>query len=273
MNFTHATIFTSLCGCLTALSLAQESVPAVVATIPVGISETTPEPRPAIEMLPSDFLDCVSQQSKARWRQLYREPAASAPPTERLRVAFTLGGLLADSHLALQAGDAQQVKNINQDVLKYCSSLGLADKVSPMLMSGSKMAEGQDWTALRPKLTETYELVEKLLYDQRDEDPAELVHLGMWMRLFEITATVIQADTEMQNKTLCVGSVPLLDVLVVRYEKLSQTSRENPDIAVIGNTLSLLQKHWSGTDGRPNQELIDLTLEKVRFVNGKLTLK
>lgn len=226
-----------------------------------------------IEMQPSDFLDSVSQQAKARWRQLYREPAAAAPPTERLRVAYTLGGLIADSHLALQAGDAQQFKNINQDLLRYCSSLGLADKVGPSLMGESKMAEGEDWAELRPRLEDKRVLVEKLLQDQRDDDLAVLVNLGMWLRLFEITSAVVVGDPEAQNKTLCIGSLPLLEVLLIRFDSLSDHVREDNTISIIGNTLHLLLKHWAAVEGQPSDELVFMTADKVKFVNGKLTLK
>lgn len=226
-----------------------------------------------IEMQPSDFLDSVSQQAKARWRQLYREPAAAAPPTERLRVAYTLGGLIADSHLALQAGDAQQFKNINQDLLRYCSSLGLADKVGPSLMGESKMAEGEDWVELRPRLEDKRVLVEKLLQDQRDDDLAVLVNLGMWLRLFEITSAVVVGDPETQNRTLCIGSLPLLEVLLLRFDSLSDHVREDSTISIIGNTLHLLLKHWAAVEGQPSDELVIMTADKVKFVNGKLTLK
>jgi len=224
-------------------------------------------------MLPSDFLDCVSQNTKTRWRMLYRDPNTAAPPAERLKVAFTLGGLLADSYLALQAGHAQQFKNTNQDVLKYCSSLGLTDKVGPMLMSGSKMAEGEDWAALRPKLNETHVQIEQLLKEQRDEDLAVLVHLGMWIRLFDITTTIVQADKELSNKTLCIGSLPLLSDLVARYSTLSGTMKQDPSVIVVGNTLVLLEKHWGAAEGRPSQEVVDMTLEKVKFLINKMTVK
>jgi len=268
---------------LTCVSLAQSVLPApVVEAVPPSQAAPPKPPAPAVvppnpqataDMLPSDFLDCVSQNTKARWRMLYREATTAAPPAERLKVAFTLGGLLADSYLALQAGHAQQFKNINQDVGKYCSSLGLADKIKPMLMGGSKMAEEEDWPALRSKLNDTHLEIEKLLNEQRDEDLAILVHLGMWIRLFDITTTVVQGDPELQNKTLCIGSIPLLTDLVTRFSKLSQPTKEDPSVAVIGKTLQLLEKHWAATEGRPTQEIVEMTLEKVRFLLGKLTIK
>ncbi len=229
---------------------------------------------PNFELMPSDFLDSVQQQAKARWRSLYAPTSLAAPPTDRLRVAFTLGNLIAESYLALQASDSQHFRNINQDIQKYCNSLALADKVTPLLMAGSKMAESEDWTTLRDRLEETQKLIEKLLRDQRDEDLALLVRLGMWFRLFEITTTIIQGEPSVQNKTLCIGSLPLLDDLNLSFEKLSAAARAENAIALIGNTLQLLQKHWAATESANTpQDTVDMTLEKVRFLIGKLTLK
>ncbi len=79
----------------------------------------------------------MGKQAKARWRQLYRE-APPAAPSERLRVAFTLGALVADSYLALKAGDAQQFRNTNQDLINYCRVLGMGGKGAPGFLSAAE---------------------------------------------------------------------------------------------------------------------------------------
>ena len=57
------------------------------------------------DQTPADFLDGIGSRVKARWRQLYRD-GPPPPSTVRPLSAFTLGGLVADSFLALQAADA-----------------------------------------------------------------------------------------------------------------------------------------------------------------------
>lgn len=242
-----------------------------------GVSTVVAEVDGVVEVgpgtLPADFLDKVSLDAKVRWRSLYREPAAAAPPMERLKVAFTLGGLIADSHLAFKAGDAQQFKNINQDILRYCSSLALTDKLTPLVMGESKMAESQDWVAVRPMLHEKRVLIEKLLGEQRDEDQATLVNLGMWFRLFEVTSEVVLADAEAKDRKICVGSPALLESLAIRYETLSEKAREDESVAVIGKTFGQLMRRWPLLEGEPTDELVGFTAVKVKGVNEKLTLK
>jgi hypothetical protein len=223
-------------------------------------------------MLPGDYLDCVGQKVKARWRQLYREtpPAASS---ERLRIAFTLGCLMAESHLAVQAGDAQQFRNNNQEVLKLCSVLGLADKISSDLMASSKMAETEDWPALRKQVLQTQQRIETVLKEQRDEDPAILMGIGLWVRMLDISTSLVVADPDLQDKSLCIGSVSMLNELVTRYERLTEPSQQNESIAWIGGVLEMLQRHWTTAEGRPTPELVQMTFDKLKFLIGKVEAK
>jgi len=220
---------------------------------------------------PADFLDSVGQQTKTLWRRLYRE-APPPPSTDRLRVAFTLGGIIADCYLTLQASDAQKFKDTNQDVHTYVKVLGMGEKLSPALLSERKMAETEDWMNTRRQVGDIQVQIEKLLVSQKDEDLAVLVDLGMWMRLFEITTSVFQNNPELNNRTLCIGSKALLDDLKARYDKMSEATRKNEGVTHLGSTLDLLQRHWESAGAHPEQDIVDLTHEKVAFLMGRLTL-
>lgn len=249
---------------------------AVVALLLCGsalMAQEAPAPAgPNLALTPGDFLDNVGQQAKARWRQLYRAapPAASS---ERLRVAFMLGALVGDSYLAQKAGDAQQFKNTNQDLINFCRVLGMGEKVTPGFLGAAKAAEREDWPTVRKLVTESQVLIEKLLNDQRDEDLAALVDLGMWMRLFEITTAIVVNDEEIKNKTICIGSVPLLNSLKARYDKLSEMTRTNEAISKLGNVLDVLQRHWANTDGHPGPDVVTITSEKLNYLMNRLTMQ
>lgn len=220
---------------------------------------------------PADFLDNVGQQTKTLWRKLYRD-APPTPSSDRMRVAFTLGGLLADCYLTLQANDAQKFKDTNQDVQSYVRVLGLFEKLNPSLLAQRKMAEGEDWMNTRRQVGDVQVQIEKLLVAQKDDDLAILVDLGMWMRLFQITTSVFLNDTDLPNKTLCIGSMPLLNDLKARYDKLTETARQNDAVAQLGNTLGLLQRHWEANVEHPPADLVQLTFEKIAFLMGRLAL-
>ena len=262
------------CSVAVATSFLVAGAIAVHADPPLQEDQTFEVKRAVLmqEMNPSDFLDAVGQQTKALWRQHYRD-RPPLPSMERLRVSFTLGGLIADGYLALQAGDPQQFKNNNQDILNYCRVLALAEKVSPGVLAQSKMAETKDWEAVRKQVAETQTFIEQQLRDQRDEDLAILVNLGMWMRLLEITSTLVVNDEEIQNKTLTIGSLPLIQELVLRFNKLGEASKKEDGVSNIGALLEYLADRWGNKPGPPSNELVHRTNEKLIALMAKITLK
>jgi hypothetical protein len=248
---------------------------AAPAAVPAAVPATAPAALPGSAiagMQPADYLDYVGQNVKARWRQLYREgpPPASV---ERLGVAFTLGGLMAESYLAVQAGDAQQFRNNNQEVQKLCNVLALSDKIGPDINAGSKMAEGADWPALRKQVLQTQQHIESVLDEQRDEDLAILMDIGLWFRLFDMSTALVIADPALQNKTLCIGSVAMLNEVVARYERLTETARSNEAIALVGGVLEMLQRRWTNAGGNATDELVQFTHEKLKYVIMKVEAK
>ncbi|MFZ4765798.1 MAG: hypothetical protein ACOYMN_12675 [Roseimicrobium sp.] len=221
---------------------------------------------------PADFLENAAKQLKARWRQHYR-PSPPTPSPNRMHVAFAIGTMVADNYLAFQARDAQQFRNNSQDLLNYCRVLGIAEKLSPYVMSGSKMAETEDWPALRSKIFETQEHIVALLMEQRDDDPSKLVTLGLWFRLLDITASLAADDTELKDKMVTIGDLGVIESLVTHYKSLTEATRADEDLALAGNALELLQRHWTGQANQPTQELVELTRTKLKFVITKVTDK
>jgi hypothetical protein len=232
---------------------------AVVPEPPVWTSDQTP----------ADFLEKVSGRLKVRWRQHYRDPAP-VPSNERVRGAFVLGSLLADSFIALQASDAQQFKNTNQDVLNYTRTLGLSDKLSPRLMSQGKLAETETWAELRQQVVDGHMELNRLLHEQRDDDLAVFVDLGLWLRLLQVVTTVVTETDEAAKFPLCIGSPKLLAELQTRWGSLPAEARAIDQIDKIGHTLDYLTKQWQ-PDGTPDKALVTKTREKLADLLTRIT--
>ena len=225
------------------------------------------------EQTPVDFLDIVGLQTKARWRQLYRPPPPT-PSTDRPRAAFTLGGLLSDGFLALQAEDAQQFRNTNQDILSYCRVLGLGDKVSPRIMSMAKLAESSKWDDLRQESVDGQQELARLLREQRDDDLAVLVDLGAWMRVLEISSSLVTDAPEPSVKSLCVGSLELLKDMKLRFTQLSKRVQTHENLKFVGELLDTLIEGWTTVGTRePSQKFVTKTRDRVASTMKKLTLK
>lgn len=203
---------------------------------------------PAItEQTAADFLDAVGNHTKARWRLLFRPPPPT-PPADRARAALILGTLIGDSFLVLQAGDAQQFRNNNQDVLAYCRTLGLGEKLTPRLMTQGNLAEQTAWKELRQELVDGHQEAIRLLHEQKDEDLALLIDIGVGLRLLEIISAVIIAAPESDMGPLGRDSPSLLRHLREDFGRISTEKRELPLLGRVRAVIDEACASWQDLD-------------------------
>src|SRR5688572_25015980 len=65
---------------------------------------------------PGELMAAMNKQGKIDWSARFRAPIATSY-VSRAQGALNLGGLIADGYIAVEAQDAQQVKNIGRDIL------------------------------------------------------------------------------------------------------------------------------------------------------------
>ena len=212
---------------------------------------------------PADFLDFLGHNSKARWRLLFRPPPPT-PPTDRGRAALILGTLLADSFLIWQAGDAQQFRNNNQEVLSYCRMLGLGEKLMPRLMAQGKMAESSEWKELRHEIVDGHQELLRMLREQKDDDPAVLIDLGLWLRLLEIASSIVVENDTVEARPLCIGSPTILQDIRDDFNRLSMAKHDEPLIKRIGTVIEDISTLWRGPQTAPTADQVTKTNEKLK---------
>jgi hypothetical protein len=221
---------------------------------------------------PAQFLDAVGSRLKARWRQLYREPPPP-PCTDRQRAAFTLGGLLADCYLTVQATDAQQFKNNSQDVLAYSRLLAIGDKVTPRIMSASKLAETEKWPELRQDLINGHQELCGHMREHKDDDLALLVELGLWMRMLEMVSTLVIQAKDAQFWPHTVGSADLVKSLNTHFFQLSEPIRSAEKMLKLGEVIDYLQRHWAQPTQPTEEAEVIKTHERISLLMRSMTLK
>lgn len=245
----------ALGSCLSLTATAQTASPSVPLL--------APEPL-AVDQTPADFLDMVGQHTKARWRMLFRPPPPT-PPTDRARAALILGSLLGDSFLVWQATDSQQFRNNNQDVLTYCRMLGLGEKIMPRLMAQGKMAESNEWKELRHEIVDGHQELVRLLREQRDEDLALMIDLGLWLRVLEIVSTIVTETPDVDIRPLFIGSPAILQDMYDDYSRISAPKREETMIKRIGSTLAELSATWEDVEQKtPSKGKVARTHVKIK---------
>jgi len=224
------------------------------------------------DQTPADFLEMAGRHTRARWRTLYR-PQPPVPSTDRMKTGFTLGSLLGESYLIWEAGDAQQFRNNNQDIVSYCRTLGLGEKMRPRLMAQAKMAEMDEWKDLRQEIVDGHQELLRLLREQMDEDLAVLVDIGAWMRSLEIVSKLVIETPEVDKRHLCIGSPALLAEMRQDFASLSDVTRRSAPLQPLIEVLTELVKTWGNPKaGAPTQSMVARTHEQLRNVIEELMM-
>jgi hypothetical protein len=255
------------------LAVSDPVKPVEVKPVGVGQEAFTVVPLWTEEQTPADFLEAVGLVAKARWRQLYRPPPPTPAP-DRMRTSVTLGYLVGESYLCVQAADVQQFRNNNQEVMAYSRTLGFGEKVAPMLLAMAKTAEMEMWDELRVGVIEGYQALERSMLDQRDEDLAVLLKLGVWLRTLEVVSSVVLETPEADYQKLCVGSPALIGELRGEFATLPESVREGEVGKELGSLLDFLWRNWGRPEaGDPTQEVVQKTHERLAQTARKVSLR
>ena len=174
--------------CLSALALGEEASTQVTA----AASLTAEEIAAAVQSdslsipTPGELLAALNRLGKMDWSAKFRAPIPTSFPGARGQMALNLGGLIADGYIAVEAEDAQQVKNLGKDILALGKSLGVSKEIIERGKSLAEFAETKQWDVLKEELEATQNEVKDALEHNKDQDLVTLVTLGGWLRGTEV---------------------------------------------------------------------------------------
>jgi hypothetical protein len=177
---------------------------------------------------PGELMAALSKHGKPDWSAQIRPPIATNY-TSRAQMALNLGGLIADGYLAVEAQDAQQVKNIGRDIMNLAKPLGVQQDILNRGKSLTEFAEQNQWDVLKEELEATQNEVKSAMSENKDQDLVTLVTLGGWIRGTEVISDyVAQHYTEGGAKLL--RQPAIVKFLGQRVNALPDKMRDDPSV-------------------------------------------
>ena len=177
---------------------------------------------------PAELMVALEKQGKLDWSSKFRPPIATTYPS-RAQLALNLGSLIADGFVAVQAEDAQQVKNLGKDILQLAKNLGVSKDI---LMRGSSItdfADRKQWDQLKEELEATQNEVKDSMHNSKDADLVTLVSVGGWARGVEvISSSIAEHYTEASARILRQPAVA--NYLKMKLDALPDKLREDPKV-------------------------------------------
>lgn len=204
--------------------------------------------------VPSEIFSVLDKLGDPNWKDELRKPTV---PTEadRMELSLIFGSIIAEGFVAVQAQDKQAVEDIGRDVIKLSKSLGLSKAVSPHAQSILDAVKNEDWKSVRKELDQTQSTVRAEMDRMHDNDLAQCVSLGGWLRgTASVTSVVGKAYTEDRAELL---NQPLLVAYFSKaVNSMSESAKGNTLISAISKGLTKIHQAMETKDGTFTPEKI-----------------
>ncbi len=187
-----------------------------------------------------ELLTAIGKVAQPNWQSVYRKPIPTSF-TSRAQIALNLGGLIADGYLAVEAADAQQVKNIGRDIINLARSLGVSENVLGRGGSISDFADNNEWSVLKEELEATQNEVKMAMKEQGDEDLIVMVTIGGWIRGTEIVSAWLAANYD-ANAAKLLRQPGIVSFMRGKIEALPERMRKDPLVKKVDGELGGIGK-------------------------------
>jgi len=212
---------------------------------------------------PGELFAALAKTTKPDWAGRYRGPIAMNYKT-RAQIALNLGGLIADGFIAVEAQDAQQVKNTGSDIVKMAKALGVSENILARGNSINQFAESDEWSALQEELEATQNEVKNSMQSHRDQDLVILVSLGGWIRGTQaVSGSVMKNYDEQSAKVLRQPAV--VSFIHSKVNDISMDLRSEPLVKSVNDQLTAIEKLVAFQSGKSP------TVDDIKKLNEAVT--
>ncbi|MGC3989909.1 MAG: hypothetical protein QM796_09575 [Chthoniobacteraceae bacterium] len=221
---------------------------------------------------PGESLAALGKDGKPNWKDEYRAPIPTAY-TSRPQAALDLGSLIADGYIAVEAEDAQQVKNTGRDIISIAKTLGVSQTLINRGNSIADFAENNEWNTLKEELEATQNEVKMAMEDQHDDELVTLVTTGGWIRGVEAVTDWISKNYSPDAASL-IRQPGIANFLLNKINQLPVKTQSDSIVRLVKDRLQTIQKLVSfPSDKTPSlddvKQLHKLTSELVQKISEK----
>lgn len=199
--------------------------------------------------LPSEIFGVLDKLGSPNWHDVLRT-AKAVPPGPRPQTALLLGSVIAEGFIAVEAQDSEAVKKIGRDVLTLAGAIGVKKSVIARSNAIIEAADKKDWAEARKELDLALKDVKTAMVELRDDQLAQLVSLGGWLRGTEALCEVVQKNYSKDAADLLHQPL-LLDYFQRRLDAMDPHLKKSPLVKTIQGKLGEIGPLISGPSITP----------------------
>jgi len=208
---------------------------------------------------PSEVFNVLDKLGSPNWQGELRE-SLGQNSGNRAQVALLLGTVIAEGFIAVEAEDVASVKDIGREVLVLADAINVRKAVLSRTKSIVDKAEARDWAAVRVELDGAQQDVRKAMIELNDDDLAQLVSLGGWIRGTEVLTSIVSKDYKPQRAEL-LHQPELLNYFDRRIEGMSPRLKSSALVERIRAMLAEIKPLIQEKGGR------NISLESVEKIH------
>ena len=207
--------------------------------------------------VPSEIFAVLDKLGNPNWKSQLRDGKARTP-SELPRTALLLGNVIAEGFVAVEAEDAERVKEIGRQVLILANAINVRKSVISRCQSITDKADRRDWKGVRAEFDGALQDVRAAMEELNDHDLSQLVSLGGWLRGTEVLTFIVQNGFSKDGAELlhqpelvnyfdrCIGSMkprlrkdPLVAHIREMLRKIGPIVSENGDSITLDNVKTI----------------------------------
>jgi len=205
--------------------------------------------------VPSEVFGVLDKLGSPNWHEVLRTERPGVPGT-RAEQALLLGDVIAEGFVAVEAQDSEQVKDIGKTVLTLSKALGVQKAVVARSAAIIQSADKKDWQQVREELDGALTDVKQAMEELHDDELAQLVSLGGWLRGTEALTQVVMRNYTKDSAGLLHQPV-LLDYFDQRLAQMSPHLRGNEVVAKIQKRLPEIRPLIGEADTDISKQSVD----------------
>lgn len=142
--------------------------------------------------VPSEIFTVLDKLGNPNWKAQLSLHKTQIP-SDRAQVALLLGCVIAEGFIAVEAEDTERVKELGRDVLSLADAINVRKSVITRSKSITDKADHHDWHGVRVEFDGALQDVRAAMDEMNDEDLAQLVSLGGWLRGTNALTAIVNA--------------------------------------------------------------------------------
>jgi len=228
--------------------------------------------------VPSEIFGVLDKLTKPSWVAVQHPLNGVAQPLgEQPQIAMQLGSVIAEGFIAVEAEDANEVKQIGKSVLNLAKALGVEREIQSRARAISDAADKKNWNGekgVRSELDGALGDVKRAMTKLNSDALSQLVSLGGWLRGTEaLTAVLIDKNFPKDGADLLHQPV-LLDYFEKKLAGLKPKYKANPVIIKVNKgVLDIRPLVGLGTDTDVSEKSIKeinaITADLLKAINSK----